>query len=367
MICNICGSEFHAEVCPNCGTAQGVSAGMQPEGGSPSAQYQQYDYFPNRENHRNMQFGMPQVKTETIRSGELPPMDRGVHLHTQPQPEPSRPFTAAPAADTWHQPQPSAPAPDAWHPPHPQNTQPFARVSLEKDSDTGHGSKPYSSEGSHAAFKNTYPQSSGMPCPRCGRPVWGAYCGACGYRVQPPVDGWYAQGGYPAPMQVKKDSNGWIIALAAVLGFVFVVLPVILLIAFSLVFTHSVRNYVDRYGYEYGYEEEYEEEYEEDDDYYDEDSYEDGIEQGVSPEDIPDDAGESIYPQGVSNQEYKLLSDGMTYSEVSAIIGGDGETREVDDEGGFTAVWPGEYKTDAVITIEFQDNRVIDINQNGLF
>lgn len=87
---------------------------------------------------------------------------------------------------------------------------------------------------------------------------------------------------------------------------------------------------------------------------------------------VPDhitDAGESLYPNGISIAEFRQLTLGMTYAEASALIGGDGiqANQEETADGSVQMVWMGEYNVGAYVSIVFADQKLIKVEQEGLF
>ncbi|MGI5958134.1 MAG: hypothetical protein ACOX60_01810 [Massiliimalia sp.] len=109
-------------------------------------------------------------------------------------------------------------------------------------------------------------------------------------------------------------------------------------------------------------------------DYYDdgmEDNWVDTSDSGDGFKDyVRDDAvdtGESVMPNGVSLEEFRQLELGMTYPEISYIIGGDAAGQETNEQDRLITLWPGEYRIDAVVRVTFdEDGQAIVIEQNGL-
>lgn len=89
----------------------------------------------------------------------------------------------------------------------------------------------------------------------------------------------------------------------------------------------------------------------------------------VAPDDAVDE-GESVYPNGISIAEYRALTLGMTYAEVSALIGGDG-TPQYNSDGTVLSydmlAWLGEYNTSAYVILTFEDQILVSVQQEGLF
>lgn len=77
-------------------------------------------------------------------------------------------------------------------------------------------------------------------------------------------------------------------------------------------------------------------------------------------------SGSEILPNGVNLEEYKKLMDGMSYGQVSAIIGGDGQMTDsgenVKGQKYYTYSWICEdTANDAIVHITFVDGAVTDI------
>ena len=72
-------------------------------------------------------------------------------------------------------------------------------------------------------------------------------------------------------------------------------------------------------------------------------------------------------PQGVSPEEFARLELGMTYAQISGIIGGDAyETTVPDVSGSYSAAWQGQEDPQAVLTVRFVNGQAVDLQQNGL-
>lgn len=75
----------------------------------------------------------------------------------------------------------------------------------------------------------------------------------------------------------------------------------------------------------------------------------------------------SVYPNGVSIEEFKKLSIGMDYSQVSYIIGGDGIITSTQDNT-VIVTWPSEYNIEnSYIEVTFTDGKVSNIEDFNLF
>lgn len=224
-------------------------------------------------------------------------------------------------------------------------------------------------------------------CPQCGQPVQGSFCGHCGYclhghspsfnpyTAQPtPPPTYVAANPYAMPPRVSaftqryqstnpaqpsapQKISPWMIATIVVYVFLCIILPILLvgMAVFGILYSDSPF-YDDIRG---SYYEEYDNRYNR----FDPDDHK------SSSHTIPDEeTGEPLMPNGVSISEYKQLEVGMTYAEISYIIGGDAMGQDTDKAKGdeFIALWCGEYNTDAVITITFEDNIATKIEQDGL-
>lgn len=72
-------------------------------------------------------------------------------------------------------------------------------------------------------------------------------------------------------------------------------------------------------------------------------------------------------PQGISPQEFAQLHTGMTYAQISAIIGGDAyQTTVPDASGSYSAAWQGQNNPEAVLTVRFVNGQAVDLQQSGL-
>ena len=77
----------------------------------------------------------------------------------------------------------------------------------------------------------------------------------------------------------------------------------------------------------------------------------------------------NVNREGVSTEEYQKLSIGMTYAQISAIIGGDGSLVESGENAYGKAYyiygWKGETNQNAVVYITFVDDAVSEISVDG--
>lgn len=82
---------------------------------------------------------------------------------------------------------------------------------------------------------------------------------------------------------------------------------------------------------------------------------------------VQPNAGEYYDPQGVSPEEFARLELGMTYAQISGIIGGDAyQTTEPDVSGSYSAAWQGQEDPQAVLTVRFVNGQAADLQQSGL-
>lgn len=88
----------------------------------------------------------------------------------------------------------------------------------------------------------------------------------------------------------------------------------------------------------------------------------------LAPDSVSD-SGTVLYPNGISLEEYRQLAIGMTYAEVSAMIGGDGipMMSETSASDTLDLVWIGEYNASVYVTMTFADQQLIQVKQDGLF
>lgn len=224
-------------------------------------------------------------------------------------------------------------------------------------------------------------------CPQCGQPVQGSFCGHCGYcldshspsfnpyTAQPTPPPTYVaanpyampprasaftqryQSTHPAQPSAPQKISPWMIATIVVYVFLCIILPMLLtgMAVWGILYSDSPfyddmrRSYYEEYN---------------------------GPSNDLIPDQrdhsstvIPDEeTGEPLVPHGVSIAEYQQLKVGMSYAEISYIIGGDAMGQDTDNikDDEFIAIWCGEYNPDAVITITFEDNIATKIEQDGL-
>lgn len=227
-------------------------------------------------------------------------------------------------------------------------------------------------------------------CPACGAVIrdGAQFCGQCGTPVNPVNggDSQYTQNQYSANRftdnylrERNNDTTGnyhrkvkpgmviLIVVLILLIGIVPSVLGIVFMFRSDEFATEFEAGMNDAFT-------------QMDPDYYDEDpEFYNDPDSDPDPEDLlPEDGtaeheavdeGESIYPNGVSIEEYNQLEVGMTYGEISFIIGGDAQKQDLEgaQEGEIIALWPGEYKITAVIRITFVDGVATNIEQSGLF
>ena len=84
---------------------------------------------------------------------------------------------------------------------------------------------------------------------------------------------------------------------------------------------------------------------------------------GSEEDPFGDESGVSDYPNGCSRAEYQKLEKGMTYAQISAIIGGDSANfyDTTDDSGRACTVfqWPTESR-EGYISVEFIDGKAVE-------
>ena len=82
---------------------------------------------------------------------------------------------------------------------------------------------------------------------------------------------------------------------------------------------------------------------------------------------VQPDTGVYYDPQGVSLDEFSRLQLGMTYAQISSIIGGDAyQTTVPDVSGSYSAAWQGQDDPESVVTVRFVNGQAADIQQSGL-
>lgn len=219
-------------------------------------------------------------------------------------------------------------------------------------------------------FQQMWPQN----CPLCGKPLNARFCGSCGYDSMGAcgLHGSHKnsfteryENSFREP-QYRHKMSPWVIVLIVGAILFSVILPSVAMVDFWM---HG-EEYIEQFMQDYM--EEYEQLMPGND-----------IPGDTIPgnqEDNPDassdssanemeDVGESLLPNGVSRAEYRQIQKGMTYAEISSIIGGDApDIREnPENENELAAYWPGEYNTDAVVMIVFEDSVATEISEEGLF
>lgn len=198
-------------------------------------------------------------------------------------------------------------------------------------------------------------------CPKCGGTINpnASFCGQCGFsafaqdfsaqnynttqiRIYPPFTENYYRYNY-TNSQIPKKTNSWLVALIILLVVIFVIVPAI----FTFVVTRSLVN---------------------GDGIFSENFITDMLPYENAQGEIAEQ-GEPMLPSGVSKKEYQKCEIGMSYAQVSFIIGGDALAEDTGKEkdGEFIAVWPGEYNTQATVAVTFVGDKVIKIEQVGLF
>lgn len=221
------------------------------------------------------------------------------------------------------------------------------------------------------------PQGDLQHCPVCGTEIGmnTYFCGYCGtaiyadaYRGNTYTGNQYSQNGFTEKYLREKNNDmtgiyhrkmkpGMVI-LVILLILLLEVLPLVLSFSFMLNENEIFSELESKFSYG---------ENEEDFDYGNEES------ETILPEvDTDSDMTETegvFYPNGVSVEEYQQLQVGMTYGEISYIIGGDAQAQDLDNaaENELIAIWPGENKLSAMVRITFVDGVATEIEQDGLF
>lgn len=201
-------------------------------------------------------------------------------------------------------------------------------------------------------------------CPSCGAVIvdGGQFCAQCGTPVNPvgtaaPQDTYMGSGNqftdnYLYALQndrtgaYQKKAKPWL----AVLVIVGVLLLQLLPVAISLVtFNTAIEEALQQEK---------------------QNGYNDTTDFFLPEEDLDEnnygDTGTSILPNGVSVEEYEQLEVGMTYGEISYIIGGDAMQQNEMEDGSVLAIWPGEYDIAATVSIRFENGVAVEITENGL-
>lgn len=97
------------------------------------------------------------------------------------------------------------------------------------------------------------------------------------------------------------------------------------------------------------------------------DSFSQEEEVSSSTQQVQPSTGVYYDPQGVSPEEFARLQTGMTYAQISAIIGGDAyQTTVPDVSGSYSAAWQGQDNPEAVLTVRFVNGQAVDLQQSGL-
>ena len=211
-------------------------------------------------------------------------------------------------------------------------------------------------------------------CSRCGKPLNGRFCASCGYDSLNAVQ--TTQAAQPDQMnftqryqafinddrfakEYRHKLSPWVIAL--IIGAILFSIAMVVISAIS--YSVNSERYFNEFWQDYA-----------DSDNDAGDRYDDGIFTS-GPDDYDDsdemieDTGESLLPNGVSRAEFYQLKTGMTYAEISSIIGGDSPDVQKDSQNPnrLVAYWPGEYNTDALVIIVFEDSVAVEISEEDLF
>lgn len=170
-------------------------------------------------------------------------------------------------------------------------------------------------------------------CSRCGSPVHGRFCSICGFPVNArpspsPLQNTFVPPPYPtAPTGAKVKGRIPLIIFSIVAGTAVLIMLLFMAVHFML------SNTVD------------------------------------FPEAANPSPSMNVNREGVSAEEYQKLSVGMSYAQISAIIGGDGSLVSSGENAYGKAYyiygWKGEINQNAVVYITFVDDIVSEITVNG--
>lgn len=181
------------------------------------------------------------------------------------------------------------------------------------------------------------PEQQNVPkevfCLRCGSTVHGRFCSRCGFPVDskpssPPVQNTFVPPPYPvSPAATKVKGRIPLIILSITAGAA--VLIMLLFMATHFALSNTVK----------------------------------------FPETSNFSPSMDVNREGVSAEEYRKLSVGMTYAQISAIIGGDGSLVG-SGENAYGKVyyiygWKGETNQNAAVYITFVDDAVSEISVDG--
>lgn len=310
MICDTCGKQYNGDECQHC-----KEQGRLPQAPAANSEFHQYDYYPNQQQLQHMDMKphvaslMPASSDVTVSNGNAGEFGER-----------------------------------AW-----------------KNGSNGSARHAEWQQGS-VGYSSGFASNHAGVCPQCGAMMNGTACGKCGYTMGQ-RSAW-ADGGADELNQMPSPENKALpVALGIVTFFVIVAAVIGGFIALAaLIWGHAPRLDFDLYFEPpFGHYDSYSGSYSEDNGYsesYDEYSQYDEY---ASSEGASND----VFPSGISRQEYLMLELGMSYDQISAIIGGDGTIIENNDNG-FTVMWSGERNTDARVIIAFMDGEAIDIRQKDL-
>ena len=181
------------------------------------------------------------------------------------------------------------------------------------------------------------PEQQNVPkeafCSRCGSPVHGRFCSFCGFPVDTgpsssPIQNTFVPPPYPAPTASPKVKGRIPLILLSIAAGTAVFIMLFFMAA------HFVLS---------------------------------------NPTEFPEtptlSPSMNVNREGVSTEEYQKLSIGMTYAQISAIIGGDGSLVESGENAYGKAYyiygWKGETNQNAVVYITFVDDAVSEISVDG--
>lgn len=181
------------------------------------------------------------------------------------------------------------------------------------------------------------PEQQNVPkeafCLRCGSPVHGRFCSFCGFPVDagpssPPMQNTFVMPPYPASTASPKVKGRIPLILLSIAAGTAVFIMLFFMAA-HFVFSNTTE----------------------------------------FPETPTLSPSMNVNREGVSTEEYQKLSIGMTYAQISAIIGGDGSLvgsgENAYGKSYYIYGWKGETNQNAVVYITFVDDAVSEISVDG--
>lgn len=185
--------------------------------------------------------------------------------------------------------------------------------------------------------QDSTPEQQNVPreafCLRCGSPVHGRFCSCCGFPVDaspspPPIQNTFVPPPYPASTAAPKVKGRIPLILLSIAAGTAVFIMLLFMAA------HFVLSNTAEF-----------------------------------PEVPTLSPSMNVNREGVSAEEYQKLSVGMTYAQISAIIGGDGSLvgsgENAYGKAYYIYGWKGEANQNAVVYITFVDDAVSEISVDG--